>query len=61
MHIDCYIYILINGFVRAGFIERRLNRPLEDQEVVESDTELLIKALEKITTVDSFDDDGSIE
>ena len=48
---------IINSFVKAGFIER----PLEDQEVVESDTELLIKALEKITTVDSFNDDGFIE
>ena len=52
---------IINGFVKAGLIERTLDRPLEDQEVVEQDTESLIGALERITTVDSFDDDGSIE
>ena len=52
---------IINGFVKAGLIERTLDRPLEDQEVVEPDTDLLIRALEKITAVDSFDDDGSIE
>ena len=52
---------IINGFVNAGCIERTLDTPLEDQEVVEPDTESLIIALEKITTVDSFDDYGYIE
>ena len=52
---------IINGLVKAGLIERTLDRPLEDQEVVEQDTESLIRALERISTVDSFDDDGSIE
>ncbi len=48
-------------FVKAGFIERTLDRSLEGQEVVEPDTESLIRALEKISTVESFDDDGSLE
>ena len=52
---------IINGFVKGGVIERTLDRPLEDQEVVEQDTESLIRAVERISTVASFDDDGSIE
>ena len=51
-------------FVKAGFIERTLDRPLEDLEVVKQDTKdtaSLTRALEKITKVDSFHDDGSIE
>jgi hypothetical protein len=39
---------IINGFVKAGLIERTLDRPLEVQEVVEQDTESLIGALERI-------------
>jgi hypothetical protein len=49
----------INGFDKAVF-HRSFDGLIEGQEVVEPDTESLVRALEKISTVDSFDEDRSI-
>ena len=53
-------YIMsINGFDKAVF-HRSFDGLIEGQKVVEPDTESLVRALEKISTVDSFDEDRSI-